>query len=133
MRSYDKDAYLTGEGVLTKDLIAIAGYGLQAGRRRLYRRRSSSSSPLSSPRSPLPILLVGGIELAIFINMAIPFFTGEAIPFIASIVIGCIQLGVTIDYAILLVTRFKEELRKGSGQEREAMRDRPADHPPAPS
>jgi predicted RND superfamily exporter protein len=48
--------------------------------------------------------------------MAIPFFTGETIPFIASIVIGCIQLGVTIDYAILLATRYREELRNGRGR-----------------
>jgi len=64
---------------------------------------------------------VGSIELAIFINMGIPFYMGETIPSIASIVIGCIQLGVTIDYAILLVTRYREELAKGTAA-KEAMK-----------
>ena len=58
----------------------------------------------------LPILLVVSIELAVLINMAIPFYTGTSIPFIASIVIGSIQLGTTVDYAILLTNRFKEDL-----------------------
>ena len=61
----------------------------------------------------IPIILVMAIELAIFINMGIPFYTGNSMPFIASIVIGCIQLGATVDYAILMTTRFREELRNG--------------------
>ena len=61
----------------------------------------------------IPVLLVSAIEFAIFINMGIPYFTGTTIPFIASIVIGTIQLGATVDYAILLTSRFREELRKG--------------------
>ena len=52
----------------------------------------------------LPVLLVSGIELAIFINMAISYYTGDVLPFVASIVIGTIQLGATIDYAILLLS-----------------------------
>ena len=54
----------------------------------------------------LPVLLVSGIELAIFINMAISYYTGDVLPFVASIVIGTIQLGATIDYAILLTTKY---------------------------
>ena len=61
----------------------------------------------------IPVLLVSAIEFAIFINMGIPYFTGTTIPFIASIVIGTIQLGATVDYAILLTSRFREELRNG--------------------
>ena len=53
------------------------------------------------------------IQLAIFINMCVPFYAGNAIPFIASIIIGSIQLGATVDYAILLTTRFREEIRNG--------------------
>ena len=61
----------------------------------------------------IPVLLVAAIESAIVINMAIPYFTGTSLPFIASIVIGTIQLGATVDYAILMTTRFKEELSLG--------------------
>ena len=68
----------------------------------------------------IPILLVATIELAIFINQGIPYFTGAEIPFIAPTVIGCIQLGATVDYSILLGTRYQEELRRG-GDRKEAM------------
>jgi predicted RND superfamily exporter protein len=56
----------------------------------------------------LPFVLVATIEFAIFINMGIPFYTGSEIPFIASVVIGTIQLGATVDYAILMTTRYKK-------------------------
>jgi predicted RND superfamily exporter protein len=58
--------------------------------------------------------LVAAIEFAITVNMGIPYFTGTVIPFIASIVIGTIQLGATIDYAILMTNRFREELNNGN-------------------
>ena len=61
----------------------------------------------------LPVILVASIEFAICINMGIPYFTGSVLPFIASIVIGTIQLGATVDYAILMTTRYKEELSNG--------------------
>ena len=61
----------------------------------------------------LPILLVSGIELAILINMAISYYTGDVLPFVASIVIGTIQLGATIDYAILLTTKYLENRSSG--------------------
>ena len=57
----------------------------------------------------LPIILVAVIELAIFINLSIPFFTGNSLPFIAPICISTIQLGATVDYAILMTTRYKRE------------------------
>lgn len=62
----------------------------------------------------LPVILVLCVEFAIFVNMGIPFFTGTQLPFIAGIVIGTIQLGACIDYAILLTSRFKEELALGN-------------------
>lgn len=68
----------------------------------------------------IPAILVLCVELAILINMAIPFYTGQVIPFIASIVIGTVQLGATVDYAILLTTRFREELINGH-EKAEAM------------
>jgi predicted RND superfamily exporter protein len=61
----------------------------------------------------LPIVLVAAIEFAIAINMGIPYFTGTQIPFIASVVIGTIQLGATVDYAILMTTRYKKERNAG--------------------
>ena len=63
----------------------------------------------------IPVLLVASIESAIFINMGIPYFTGTKLPFIASIVIGTVQLGATVDYAILMATRFREERQRGLG------------------
>ena len=57
----------------------------------------------------IPVLLVASIEAAIAINMGIPYFTGTQLPFIASIVIGTIQLGATVDYSILMTTRYHEE------------------------
>lgn len=58
----------------------------------------------------LPVILVAVIESAIFINMGIPAYTGTKLPFIASIVIGTIQLGATVDYAILMTTRYKRNV-----------------------
>ena len=69
----------------------------------------------------IPVLLVASIESAIIMNMAIPYFSGTVIPFIASIVIGTIQLGATVDYAILMTTRFKEELNRGHSRKEAAQ------------
>ena len=60
----------------------------------------------------LPIILVSAIEFAIFVNMSIAYYTGVELPFVASIVIGTIQLGATIDYAILMSTKYLEERKK---------------------
>lgn len=68
----------------------------------------------------LPIILVAVIELGIFINMGIPAFTGTTIPFVASIVIGTIQLGSTVDYAILMTTRYRRERTRGA-EKKEAV------------
>lgn len=112
VKSYDKDAMITGEGVLTKDLIQLAEKDF---------KNSNAISILAIfaiilivfKSISIPILLVLSIELAILINMSISFYMGTTVPFIASIVIGCIQLGATVDYAILLTSRFREELRSG--------------------
>jgi len=61
----------------------------------------------------LPVILVSCIELAIYINEGIPYWTGDNPPFIANTFIGCIQLGATVDYSILIATRFREEIHKG--------------------
>lgn len=62
----------------------------------------------------MPIILVSVIEFAIFINMGIPYYMGTKLPFVASIVIGTIQLGSTVDYAILMTTRYKRERNHGA-------------------
>lgn len=109
IKKYDSSSLLCGEAPLTNDLIKITDVDF---------RHVSAFSILvifmiiaivfMSPT--LPVFLVLAIELAIFINLGIPYYTGTTIPFIASIVIGTIQLGATVDYAILLTSRFKEEL-----------------------
>lgn len=109
INKYDKNALIGGEGALTKDLIEVSDLDF---------KRVSIVSIIAIfviiliifKSISLPIILVLAIELAIFINMGLPFYMGVEIPFISSIVIGCIQLGATVDYAILLTTRFKEEL-----------------------
>ena len=68
----------------------------------------------------LPVLLVAVIEFAIFVNMAIPYYMGVSLPFVASIVIGSIQLGATVDYAILMTSRYQKERQRGRDK-REAI------------
>ncbi|MBS4534119.1 MMPL family transporter [Clostridium sp. D2Q-14] len=113
IKNYDEKAMLTGEGVLTKDLIDIAD--------RDFKRVNLISYfsvfiiiMLIFISFSIPLLLILVIMLAIFINMSVPFYLNHSIPFIASIVIGSIQLGATVDYAILLTTRFKEELKNNT-------------------
>lgn len=111
VKSYDSNGMITGEGALTKDLIKISDKD--------FVNVDTTSIivivaiiGIAFMSISIPVILVLAIELAIFINMAIPFYTGSVIPFVASIVIGCIQLGSTVNYAILMTTRFKEEMNK---------------------
>lgn len=108
MDKYDKGAMLVGEGPLTKDLINITDTD--------FKRVSAVSIGivfviilLLFKSITIPVILVGVIEFAIFVNMGIPFYTGTKLPFVASIVIGTIQLGATVDYAILMTTRYQRE------------------------
>lgn len=103
---YDEKGMLIGEAPCTKDLITITNHDfntvntvsiLLVGLIILFVFRSLS----------LPVLLVSVIEVAIFINMGIPYYMGTTLPFIASIVIGTIQLGSTVDYAILMTNKYK--------------------------
>ncbi len=112
IKTYDKKAMLVGEAPCTKDLIDITAHDFKV---------VSIVSILAVfviialvLRSiSLPIILVSVIEFAIFVNMGIPFYTGTEVPFIASVVIGTIQLGATVDYAILMTTRYKKERISG--------------------
>ena len=112
VKKYDKTAIVTGEGVLTKDLINIADKDFK--RVNLLSTLAVFIIILLVFKSiSIPIFLILAISLAIFINMSVPYYLNHSIPFIAGIVIGSIQLGATVDYAILLSTRFKEEINKG--------------------
>ncbi|MCD2501156.1 MMPL family transporter [Clostridium sp. NSJ-145] len=120
VKKYDPEGLVGGEAPLTNDLIDIADTD--------FKMVSFVSIIaifiiiLIIFKSPIiPIILVLAIELAIYINLGIPYYMNTSIPFIASIVIGTIQLGATVDYAILLTSRFKEELAKNKDK-KEAMR-----------
>lgn len=120
VKEYDPQGMITGEGALTNDLISICATDIK--------NVSIASIAvvlavilLMFTSISLPIVLVCAIELAIFINMGIPFYTGSTIPFIASIVIGCIQLAATVDYAILLSSSYREHIRNGESKQ-DAMR-----------
>lgn len=115
MDKYYKGAMLVGEGPLTKDLINITDTD--------FKRVSAVSIGivfviilLLFKSVTIPVILVGVIEFAIFVNMGIPFYTGTKLPFVASIVIGTIQLGATVDYAILMTTRYQRERSRGAGK-----------------
>ena len=112
---YDETGMLIGEGPLTNDLIEITDKD--------FKTVSAVSIGiifiiimLLFKSVLLPIILVGVIEFAIFVNMGIPYYTGTTLPFVASIVIGTIQLGSTVDYAILMTTRYKRDRSRGAGK-----------------
>ena len=109
VHKYDPEGLVGGEAPLTKDLIRIADTD--------FKKVSAASIiaifliiAIVFKSISLPVILVAAIECAIFANLGIPYYTGKIEPFIASIVLGTIQLGATVDYAILLTSRFKEEL-----------------------
>lgn len=110
---YDDGAIVAGEGPLMKDLVEISD--------RDFTNVNMVSigvifviMAIVLKSISLPVLLMAAIEFAIFLNLGAAFVTSTEIPFIASIVIGTIQLGATIDYAILLTTKYLEERQKGS-------------------
>lgn len=112
VKNYDENAMVIGEAPCTKDLIDITATDFQ--RVSIVSIGAIFLIILLVFRSvSLPIILVAVIEFAIFVNMGIPGYTGTVIPFIASIVIGTIQLGATVDYAILMTTKYKKNRKKG--------------------
>lgn len=112
LKSYDKDGMLIGEAAATKDLIDITDHDFKVVN--IVSIAAIFIIILIALRSvSLPIILVAVIEFAITVNMGVPCFTNTTIPFIASVVIGTIQLGATVDYAILMTTRFKTERNAG--------------------
>ena len=112
LKSYDKDRMLIGEAAATKDLIDITDHDFKVVN--IVSIAAIFIIILIALRSvSLPIILVAVIEFAITVNMGVPCFTNTTIPFIASVVIGTIQLGATVDYAILMTTRYKTERNAG--------------------
>lgn len=115
IKSYDEHAMLVGEAPCTKDLITTTDTDFK-----VVNIISIGAILLIIAlvfRSiSLPVILVAVIEFAIFINMAVPYYTNTSIPFIASVVIGTIQLGATVDYAILMTTRYKKERKNGASK-----------------
>lgn len=118
---YDKNGMLAGEGPLMKDLVKISDTDF---------KNVNYSSVICILiimffvlRSvSLPLLLISVIEFAIFINMAIPYFNGTTLPFVAPIVLGTIQLGATIDYAILMTTTYLKYRKEGK-EKNKAMKE----------
>ena len=116
IKQYDPTAMLIGEAPCTQDLITITDKD--------FKTVSAVSIVLIFliiavvlKSISLPIILVSVIEFAIFINMGIPSYTGTVLPFIASIVIGTIQLGATVDYAILMTNKYKKARYHGAGKQ----------------
>ena len=117
IKRYDEKAILAGEGPLMKDLVEISNHDFNSVNTvsigiifviMIIVLKSIS----------LPIILIAVIELAIFINMGIPYYTGTILPFIASIVIGTIQLGATIDYAILITNKYINGRKSGKDKKK---------------
>lgn len=114
-KKYDAKSMVIGEAPCTKDLITITDKDFKT---------VSAVSIVAIffiiffvlKSISLPVILVAAIEFAIFVNMGIPYYTGTTIPFISSVVIGTIQLGATVDYEILMTTRYKRERAAGNSK-----------------
>lgn len=116
LKKYDSQGMLIGEAPCTKDLITITDKD--------FKVVSVVSIVavfliilLTFKSISIPVILVAVIEFAIFINMGLPAYTKTVLPFIASVVIGTIQLGATVDYAILMTTRYKKERSNGADKQ----------------
>lgn len=121
IKKYDEKAMLIGEAPCTKDLIEVTDHD--------FKTVSAVSIAvifililLVFKSISLPVILVATIEFAIFVNMGIPYYTGTVLPFIASIVIGTIQLGSTVDYAILMTNKYKTARNDGLEKKEAVMR-----------
>ncbi len=119
LKKYDPSGMLIGEAGCMKDMIETTGHD--------FRVVNAVSIVLVfviillvEKSLSLPVILIAVIELAIFINLGLPHYLGETLPFIAPICISTIQLGATVDYAILMTTRYKQERAAGKDK-REAV------------
>ena len=112
VKSYDKSGMVIGEAPLMKDLQDVTNVDL-VNVNVLSIAAIFLIILIIFKSISLPIILVAVIEFAIMLNMAIPYYQGISLPFVASIVIGAIQLGATVDYAILMTTRYQKERQRG--------------------
>ena len=120
VKEYDEGAMVTGEAAMTEDLIETTAVDFVV---------TNYISILAIflivmivfKSVSVPAVLVAAIEFAIFLNQGVPYFTGTEVPFVAPTVISCMQLGATVDYAILLASRFQEELRAGKDRHEAAL------------
>ena len=120
VKKYDPDGMLTGEGVMTKDLIEVTNRDF------IVTGLISTIAifilvAICFKSISIPVVLVAAIELAIWVNIGMSTITGATICFITPTIINCVQLGATVDYAILMTTRFREELQR-SGDKFVAMK-----------
>ncbi len=120
VKKYDPDGILTGEGVMTKDLIEVTNRDF------IVTGLISTIAifilvAICFKSISIPVILVAAIELAIWVNIGMSTITGATICFITPTIINCVQLGATVDYAILMTTRFREELQR-SGDKFVAMK-----------
>lgn len=116
VKSYDSDTMVIGEAPLMKDLQDVTDRDLKTVN--LISIAAIFVIILIVFKSiSLPIILVAVIEFAIAVNMAVPYYMGVELPFVAGIVIGTIQLGATVDYAILMTSRYQKERKRGKSKE----------------
>ena len=119
IKSYDKNSMLIGEAPCTKDLIDVTDYDFKVVNV-LSIAAIFIIIAIVFKSISLPVLLVAVIEFAVIVNLGIPYYTNVSLPFIAPICISTIQLGATVDYAILMTTRYKHERASGKAK-RNAM------------
>ena len=108
VKKYSKDSMVIGEAPLTKDLQDVTDIDL-VNVNYVSVAAIFLIILITFKSILIPVILVMVIEFAIFLNMSVPFYTHESLPFVASIVIGTIQLGATVDYAILMTSRYHKE------------------------
>lgn len=121
VKSYDESALITGEGAMTRDLVTITDRDFMVTSI-LSIAAIFILIAICFKSFSIPVLLVMSIELAIWINLSISTLMGTQISFVSPTIINCVQLGATVDYAILLTTRFKEELQLGKSRKEAILR-----------
>jgi hypothetical protein len=120
VKKYNSDSMVIGEAPLMKDLQDVTDIDL-ANVNYISILAIFVIIMLTFKSISIPIILVSVIEFAIFLNMSVPCYSGESLPFVASIVIGTIQLGATVDYAILMTNRYHKERVLNQKTKKEAI------------
>ncbi len=120
VKGYSKESMVIGEAPLTKDLQDVTDIDL-ASVNYVSIIAIFLIIMLTFRSLLIPVILVAVIEFAIFLNMSVPFYSGETLPFVAGIVIGAVQLGATVDYAILMTSRYHKERAERKKGKKEAI------------